>query len=91
MNYESYRDILFTEDLREFVFDTVGPCGHILKGVKFKLTDWPGIVMMYTEKYPNRIIHFRGSTAGRTRLYRMAINVCNCILNQKKITFKFVV
>lgn len=33
------------------------------------------IVMGYTERYPDRIIYFKGSTPSRTRLYRMAIGM----------------
>ena len=31
------------------------------------------IVDLYTSKYPERLIYFRGSTVERTRLYRMAV------------------
>lgn len=31
-------------------------------------------MFLYLEKYPNRIIYFRGSTIERTRLYRILIN-----------------
>jgi hypothetical protein len=33
------------------------------------------VVGLYTNKYPERWILFRGSTKGRTRLYRMAIGI----------------
>lgn len=33
------------------------------------------IVDLYTKKYPERLIYFRGSTVERTRLYRMAVGV----------------
>lgn len=29
----------------------------------------------YTQKYPDRWIHFKGNTAQRTRLYRMAVGI----------------
>jgi hypothetical protein len=32
-------------------------------------------VELYTEKYPDRWIYFAGSTAHRTRLYRMAVSL----------------
>ncbi|NLR82306.1 DUF6934 family protein [Chitinophaga eiseniae] len=31
-------------------------------------------ILLYLEKYPNRIVYFRGSTIERTRLYRILIN-----------------
>ena len=33
------------------------------------------VVDQYTRKYPERHIYFRGSTKGRTRLYRMAVGL----------------
>lgn len=30
---------------------------------------------LYTRRYPERMIYFRGSTKGRTRLYRMAVGL----------------
>ncbi|WP_343671724.1 hypothetical protein [Chitinophaga sp.] len=38
---------------------------------------------MYLNTYPERIIFFSGSTAGRTRLYRMAINLNLEYLSEK--------
>lgn len=38
----------------------------------------------YTKRYPMRWIYFRGSTKGRTRLYRMAVG-----LNLKELSAKF--
>jgi hypothetical protein len=32
-------------------------------------------VFIFTEKYPDRMVFFKGSTAGRTRLYRRAITI----------------
>lgn len=33
------------------------------------------VIKVYTQKYPGRIIFFRGSTIERTRLYRMAVSL----------------
>jgi hypothetical protein len=33
------------------------------------------IVDLYSRKYPERLIYFRGSTIERTRLYRMAVGI----------------
>src|ERR1700712_3575512 len=33
------------------------------------------VVNLYLERYPERLIYFRGSTPERTRLYRMAIGL----------------
>ncbi|WP_205513811.1 DUF6934 family protein [Longitalea arenae] len=33
------------------------------------------VVEIYTNKYPERLIYFRGSTKERTRLYRMAVGL----------------
>jgi hypothetical protein len=32
-------------------------------------------VYIFTEKYPEKIVFFKGSTLGRTRLYRRAISI----------------
>jgi len=32
-------------------------------------------VYLFTEKYPNKLVFFKGSTVGRTRLYRRAISI----------------
>ena len=42
------------------------------------------VVEIYTSKYPERLIYFRGSTAQRTRLYRMAVG-----LNLEELSRKF--
>jgi hypothetical protein len=42
------------------------------------------VVKVYTEKYPGRLILFRGSTTERTRLYRMAVG-----LNFKELSSQF--
>jgi hypothetical protein len=42
------------------------------------------VVKVYTEKYPDRLILFRGSTTERTRLYRMAVG-----LNLKELSSQF--
>lgn len=42
------------------------------------------VVEIYTSKYPERLIYFRGSTAQRTRLYRMAVG-----LNLEELSGKF--
>jgi hypothetical protein len=42
------------------------------------------VVKAYTEKYPDRLIFFRGSTNERTRLYRMAVG-----LNLKELSRQF--
>jgi hypothetical protein len=42
------------------------------------------VVEIYTNKYPERMIYFRGSTTERTRLYRMAVG-----LNLEELSRKF--
>jgi hypothetical protein len=42
------------------------------------------VIEIYTDKYPERLIYFRGSTSERTRLYRMAIG-----LNLDELSVKF--
>ena len=42
------------------------------------------VIELYTDKYPERWIYFRGSTKERTRLYRMAVG-----LNIEELTEKF--
>lgn len=42
------------------------------------------VVELYTDKYPERWIYFRGSTMERTRLYRMAVG-----LNLEELSEKF--
>jgi hypothetical protein len=32
-------------------------------------------IVIYTDKYPHRMIYFRGNTQNRTRLYRMAVGL----------------
>lgn len=42
------------------------------------------VIELYTNKYPERWIYFRGSTKERTRLYRMAVS-----LNLEELSEKF--
>jgi len=42
------------------------------------------VIELYTDKYPERWIYFRGSTKERTRLYRMAIGI-----NLEELSEKF--
>ena len=42
------------------------------------------VVSEYTKRYPDRYIYFQGSTAERTRLYRMAISLN---LDELSVTF----
>ena len=42
------------------------------------------VIDLYTDKYPERLIYFRGSTKERTRLYRMAVG-----LNLEELSEKF--
>jgi hypothetical protein len=42
------------------------------------------VIRLYTDKYPERLIYFRGSTKERTRLYRMAVG-----LNLEELSKKF--
>lgn len=44
------------------------------------------IVSEYTRRYPERWVYFRGSTAERTRLYRMAVG-----LNLEELSLEFVI
>lgn len=44
------------------------------------------VVVDYTKLYPERWVHFKGSTSSRTRLYRMAIG-----LNFEELSGKFLI
>ena len=44
------------------------------------------VVTMYTDRYPERWIYFKGSTEERTRLYRIAISI---YLNELSILYEF--
>jgi hypothetical protein len=44
------------------------------------------VVILYTDRYPDRWIYFKGSTEQRTRLYRMAISI---YLDELSALFEF--
>lgn len=48
------------------------------------------VTKTYTEKYPNRLILFKGSTSERTRLYRMAISLNLTELSEQFEIYAFV-
>ena len=45
------------------------------------------IIDIYTDKYPKRMIYFKGSTKERTRLYRMAVGLHLTELSRKYVIY----
>ena len=64
----AFGDIIDDEDIDDFKISDNGDRNKILATVL-------EVVYAYTEKYPDRWIYFTGSTAHRTRLYRMAVSL----------------
>lgn len=73
----AFGDIDENGDIDDFKVSDNGDRNKILATVAY-------VVEVYTNKFPERWILFRGSTKERTRLYRMAIG-----LNLEELTIKF--
>ena len=78
MKYEVYTKIEVTDDFNIFDFISTGKHGNILKRTVASIVD------AYTKRFPDRWIIFKGSTAERTRLYRIAIG-----LNYKELSVRY--
>jgi hypothetical protein len=73
----AFGDIDGTDDIDDYKVSDNGDRNKILATIVY-------VVGLYTNKYPQRWILFRGSTKERTRLYRMAIG-----LNLEELAEKF--
>lgn len=73
----AFGDLKENGEIDDFAISNNGDRNKILGTIAW-------IVELYTNRYPDRIIRFTGSTSARTRLYRMAISV-----NLEKLSEKY--
>lgn len=73
----AFGDIDENDEIDDYRISDNGDRNKILATVVY-------VVGLYTEKYPDRLILFRGSTKERTRLYRMVIGI-----NLEELSEKF--
>lgn len=73
----AFGDIDGNDDIDDYKVSDNGDRNKVLATVVY-------VVKLYTNKYPERWILFKGSTKERTRLYRMAIGI-----NLDELTQKF--
>ena len=64
----AFGSIMNNEEIDDFSIGDNGDRNKILATIA-------DAVDLYTQHYPDRLIYFRGSTKGRTRLYRMAVGI----------------
>jgi hypothetical protein len=64
----AFGDIIDDYEIDDLIISDNGDRNKILATVV-------NVVKLFTEKYPDRLIYFRGSTQERTRLYRMAVGL----------------
>jgi hypothetical protein len=73
----AFGDIDENDEIDDYKISDNGDRNKILATIVY-------VVGLYTEKYPERWILFRGSTKERTRLYRMAVGI-----NLEELSEKF--
>jgi len=69
----AFGDLIYNEVLKKYILDDSivtdnGDRNKILATVTRS-------IYIFTEKYPEKMVFFKGSTLGRTRLYRRAISI----------------
>ena len=64
----AFGDLDEQEEIDDYVVSNNGDRNEVLATVA-------SAVRLYLDMFPDRVVCFEGSTPGRTRLYRMAINV----------------
>lgn len=73
----AFGDVNKDNEIDDFIISNNGDRNKILATLAI-------VIGLFIEKYPDRMVYFRGSTKERTRLYRMAVG-----LNLEELSEKF--
>lgn len=69
----AFGDLIYNEAQKRYILDDSTITNN--KDRNFILATVAKSVYLFTERYPEKMVFFKGSTLGRTRLYRRAISI----------------